>query len=82
LFCEHICRQEHQNEYKTRNPELSRGRRDSSHTKRNINECIKILVGKPFGRPKRRWKDNIKMDLREIGLEVVEWIYLAQDKVQ
>jgi hypothetical protein len=43
------------------------------------------LVGKPegkrpLGRPRRRWIDNIKMDLLEIGLSVVDWIGLAQDK--
>jgi hypothetical protein len=47
-----------------------------------------ILVGKPerkrpFGRPKCRWEDNtknIRMDLRGIGWEGVDWIRLAQDK--
>jgi hypothetical protein len=47
----------------------------------------KILVGwpegkRPLGRPRRRWKDNIKMDLREIGLDGANWIRLAQDSVQ
>jgi hypothetical protein len=32
------------------------------------------------GRPRRRWKDNIKMDLLEIGLNVVDWIGLVQDR--
>jgi hypothetical protein len=40
-------------------------------------ECYRLLVGKPegkrpLGRPKRRWVDNIKMDLREIGLDGVD----------
>jgi hypothetical protein len=44
-----------------------------------------ILVGKPegrkpLGRPKRRWVNNIKMDLREIGWNVVDWVDLAQDR--
>jgi hypothetical protein len=44
-----------------------------------------LLVGKPegkrpLGRPRRRWIDNIKMDLLEIGLRVVDWISLAQDR--
>jgi hypothetical protein len=44
-----------------------------------------ILIGKPegrrpLGRPRRRWEDNIKMDLREIGFEDVNWIHLAQDR--
>jgi hypothetical protein len=43
------------------------------------------LVGKPegkrpLGRPRRRWIDNIKMDHLEIGLSVVDWIGLAQDR--
>jgi hypothetical protein len=42
------------------------------------------LVGKPegkrsLGRLELRWEDNIRMDLRDIGLEVVDWIHLAQD---
>jgi hypothetical protein len=45
------------------------------------------LVGKPeekrsLGRPKCRWKDNNRMNLRRIGLEVVDWIHLAQNTVQ
>jgi hypothetical protein len=35
---------------------------------------------RPLVRHKRRWKDNIKMDLREMELECVDWIHLAQDK--
>jgi hypothetical protein len=50
--------------------------------KRNV---YRLLVGKtegkrPLGRPRRRWIDNIKMDLLEIGLSVVGWIGLAQDR--
>jgi hypothetical protein len=50
--------------------------------KRNM--CM-LLVGKaegkrPLGRPRRRWMDNIKMDLSEIGLSVVDWTGLAQDR--
>jgi hypothetical protein len=45
----------------------------------------KVLVGKPEGkrlpaRPRRRWEDGIRMDLREIGLGGVNWIGLAQDR--
>jgi hypothetical protein len=45
----------------------------------------RLLVGKPegkrqLGRPRRRWIDNIKMDLLEIGFDVVDWIGLAQDR--
>jgi len=44
-----------------------------------------ILVGKsegkrPLGRRRHRWEDNIKMDLREIGWEAVDWMHLAQDR--
>jgi hypothetical protein len=43
----------------------------------------KLLVGKsegkrPLGRQRRRWIDNIKMDILQIGLNVVDWIGLAQ----
>jgi hypothetical protein len=46
-----------------------------------------ILVGKqegkrPQGRPRRRWLNNIKIDLREIGWNGMDWIYLAQDRDQ
>jgi hypothetical protein len=46
-----------------------------------------ILVGKsegkrPLGRPRHRWTDNIKMDLREIGWDDMDWIELAQDRDQ
>jgi hypothetical protein len=36
----------------------------------------------PLGRPRQRWVDNIKMDLREIGLDGVDWIDLAEDRNQ
>jgi hypothetical protein len=35
---------------------------------------------RPLGRPSHRWEDGIRMDLREIGWESVEWIQLAQDR--
>jgi hypothetical protein len=41
-----------------------------------------VLVERPLGRPRRRWEDNIKMDLKEIGIDVSNWIRLAQDRVQ
>jgi hypothetical protein len=46
--------------------------------------AYRILVEKPerkrpLGRPRRKWLDNIKMDLREIGLDGMDWIELAQD---
>jgi hypothetical protein len=48
---------------------------------------IWVLVGRPegkrpVGRPRRRWEDNIKMNLREIGIDGANWIQLAQDRVQ
>jgi hypothetical protein len=49
--------------------------------------AYRILVGKPEGkralrRPGRRWEGNIKMDLREIGWDGMDWIYLADDRDQ
>ena len=35
---------------------------------------------RPLGRPRRRWEDNIKVDLREVGCGIMEWIELAQDR--
>ena len=45
----------------------------------------RVLVGKsggerPLGRPRRRWKDNMKMDLQEVGCGSMDWIELAQDR--
>jgi hypothetical protein len=44
-----------------------------------------MLVGrpewrKPFGRPRQRWKDNIKIDLQEVGFGGMDWIELTQDR--
>ena len=44
-----------------------------------------VLVGKPegkrpLGRPRRRWVDNIRMDLQEVGCGYMDWIGLAQDR--
>jgi hypothetical protein len=44
----------------------------------------RVLVGKPkrmsaLRRPRCRWEDNIKMDIQEVGCEVMEWIELDQD---
>jgi hypothetical protein len=46
-----------------------------------------VLVGRPegkrpLGRPRRRWEDNIKLDLRETGIDGANWINLAQDRAQ
>jgi hypothetical protein len=47
----------------------------------------RISVGRPeckrpLGRPRRRWEDNIKMDLREIGIDGANWIRLAMNRIQ
>jgi hypothetical protein len=47
--------------------------------------AYRALVGKPegripLGRPRRRWEDNIKMDLREVEWGGMDWINLAQDR--
>ena len=44
----------------------------------------KVLVGKPegkrpLGRPGRRWEDNIKMDVQEVGCECMDWIDVTQE---
>jgi hypothetical protein len=48
-------------------------------------KVYKVLVGqsegkRPLGRPRRRWEDGIRMDLRETGLGGVDWIRLSQDR--
>jgi len=50
--------------------------------KRGVN---RVLVGKlegkiPLGRPRRRWEDNIKMDIQEVGCWGVDWIELVQNR--
>jgi hypothetical protein len=50
-----------------------------------VRGAYNILVGRPegrrpLGRPRHRWEDNIRMDLREIGFGDVDWIHLAQDR--
>jgi hypothetical protein len=47
----------------------------------------RVLVGRPeskrpLGRPRRRWEDNIKMDLRKIWIDGANWIRLPQDRAQ
>jgi hypothetical protein len=49
--------------------------------------AYRLLVGRPegrrpLGRPRRRWVDNIKIDLREIGWDDMDWVDLAQDRDQ
>jgi hypothetical protein len=48
-------------------------------------KVYKVLVGNPegktpLGRPRRRWEDGIRMDVRDISLEGVDWIRLSQDR--
>jgi hypothetical protein len=50
-------------------------------------DVYRVLVGRPEGkrpleRPRRRWDDNINLDLREIRIDGANWIRLAQDKVR
>jgi hypothetical protein len=68
-------------------PVKSRRMRWAGHVARMGEErkVYKVLVGKPkgkrpLGRPRRTWKDGIRMDLREINLGGVDWIQLAQDR--
>ena len=47
--------------------------------------AFKLLTGKPtgkrpLGRPRRRWEDNIRMDLEEIGINADNWVGSAQDR--
>jgi ribosome biogenesis protein Nip4 len=50
-----------------------------------VRGAYNILIGRPEGRrllrrPRRRWEDNIKRDIREIGFGDVDWIHWAQDR--
>ena len=65
----------------------SRRMRLAGHVARMGKErgVYRVLVGKPegmrpLGRPRRRWVDNIRMDLQEVGCGYVDWIELAQDR--
>ena len=64
----------------------SRRMRWAGHVARMVKESgvYRVLVGKPegkilLGRPRSRWEDNIKMDIREVGCWGVDWIELSQD---
>ena len=55
--------------------------------KEQSRNAYRVLVGKlegkrPLGRPRRRWENNIKMDLREVGCDAGEWRDLAEDRDQ
>ena len=65
----------------------SRRMRWAGHVARMVEErgVYRVLVGKPegrrpLGRPRRRWVDNIRMDLQEVGCVYMDWIGLAQDR--
>jgi hypothetical protein len=50
-------------------------------------DIYRAMVGKPkgkrpLGRPRHRWEDNIKLDLRQIGMDGENWIQQAQDRFQ
>jgi len=52
-----------------------------------MRNAYKISIGKPeeerpLGRPRCKWRGNIKMDVRELGWEGVDWMHLAQDTDQ
>ncbi|KAJ4427852.1 hypothetical protein ANN_25631 [Periplaneta americana] len=67
----------------------SRRLRWAGHVARmgEYSNAYRVLVGRPegkipLGRPRRRWENNIKMDLREVGYDGRDWINLAQDRDQ
>ncbi|KDR21913.1 hypothetical protein L798_00464, partial [Zootermopsis nevadensis] len=69
-------------------PDISRRMRWAGHVARmdGTSGVHRVLVGKPegkrpLGRPRRRWEDNLRRDLWEIGVEV-DWILSAQDRVR
>ncbi|KAJ4446146.1 hypothetical protein ANN_12839 [Periplaneta americana] len=71
------------------NPEKTKRLRWAGHVARmgESRNAYRVLVGRlegkrPLGRPRRRWENNIKMDLREVGYDDREWINLAQDRDQ
>ena len=63
----------------------SRRMRWAGHVARREREVYRVLLGKlegkrPLGRPRRRWVDNIKTDLQEVGCGYMDWIGRAQDR--
>jgi hypothetical protein len=79
----------HNNEFHNLYSSLNRRMRWAGHVARmrEGRGVYRLLVGRPegkrpLGRPRRRWKDNIKMDLREIRINGANWIRLAQNRVQ
>jgi hypothetical protein len=61
----------------------SRRMRWAGHVARMGREAVFTeFLKRPLGRPRRRWEDNIKLDLMMTGIDGVNWIRLAQDRVQ
>jgi hypothetical protein len=67
----------------------SKSRRWVGHALRmgDKRNAYRMLVGKPeenrpIGRPRRRWEDNVRTDLGEVGWDVIDWIHLAQNRIQ
>ena len=65
----------------------SRKLRRAGHIARteDVKSALKLLTGtateqKHLGRPRRRWEDNIRMDLKEIGINTRNWVDSAQDR--
>jgi hypothetical protein len=51
---------------------------------KNTNKMLDVKPDgkRPLGRSRRRWENNIRMDIREIGWEVVDWIHVGEDRDQ
>jgi len=65
--------------------EVLSGRGEACSAYGEEERLVQVLVGnpkgkRPFGRPRRRWEDNIKMDLQEVGCSSVDLIELSQDR--
>jgi hypothetical protein len=50
---------------------------DAVYISHNAHEILKAEEKRPFERPRHRWEDNIRMNLRKTGWECVDWIHLA-----
>jgi hypothetical protein len=62
---------------------MSRACRTNGEKRNAYRTLVGNIEGKrPLGRPRHKWVDRIKMDLREIGWNGVDWMDMAQDRVQ